>query len=111
MNTSDKKRAAFEKWQAEPHRLGTYHSNLEAWQAAKAEQAQEVTALMDALNNARKACLCTRDVKGFDYHQKHPNLGTPPSGSERWATPREIIDDALRVTFPQPLQTSPAKEA
>lgn len=52
--------------------------------------------LIEVLKNVRKACLCSRNTKGFDYHQRHPNLGTCKSGSERWATPSEMIDDALR---------------
>jgi hypothetical protein len=40
---TDTDREAFEGWQNEPHRIGTYHSNLEAWQAARDRYAPKIT--------------------------------------------------------------------
>jgi len=38
------------------------------------------------------ACLCDRNTPGFDYNQKHPNLGKTTG---RFKTPKDFIEDSV----------------
>jgi hypothetical protein len=54
-----------------------------------------LTRLEDAeetLKRVQNHCLCTRNIKGFDYHEKHQILGKPKSGS-RWLVPFDLCRD------------------
>ncbi|MBP6738769.1 MAG: hypothetical protein KA146_02210 [Leptospiraceae bacterium] len=65
--------------------------------AAKARDVQwsaVVNELREALKHTNEFCLCKRNTYGFDYHEDHPVMGKPKSGS-RWLTPRDYNKDAL----------------
>ena len=53
-----------------------------------------VNELREALKHTNEFCLCKRNTYGFDYHEDHPVMGKPKSGS-RWLTPRDYNKDAL----------------
>lgn len=74
------------------------HQVAEAFIAgAKARDEQflaVVNELREALKHTNEFCLCKRNTYGFDYHEDHPVMGKPKSGS-RWLTPRDYNKDAL----------------
>ena len=49
---------------------------------------------VEALEMAKKNCVCTRLTNGFDYNDMHDNCGRAAPG-KRWNTPSEIIRAAL----------------
>lgn len=51
--------------------------------------------LVEALEKIEKHCICTRNVKGFDYGEKHPILGKAKIGA-RWLVPVDIARAALK---------------
>lgn len=67
-----------------------------------ADARQTVPLLLDMLEEAvkeiveiEKLCLCERhETYGFDYGEKHRNIGMPATGA-RWRTPRDRIELSL----------------
>lgn len=51
-------------------------------------------ACANALKHTEEFCLCTRNTKGFDYGEAHPEMGKPKIGA-RWLTPRDTAEKAL----------------
>ena len=83
--------------------LGTHIS--ESWSITKAnylagakvrdvQWLEVVSELREALKHTNEFCLCKRNTYGFDYHEDHPVMGKPKSGS-RWLTPRDYNKDAI----------------
>jgi hypothetical protein len=68
---TDINREAFEAWQKERHRLGTYHSNLEAWQAGAAHYEPKLTEQEAVESLARFFALQEYHAHGFE------TLGSP----------------------------------
>lgn len=56
-------------------------------------------ALKDLVEHVNSFCLCERNTYGFDYSEKHPNIGKPRGGA-RWKTPRDFIKDNKYLAKP-----------
>jgi hypothetical protein len=50
--------------------------------------------LVKAIDHTSEFCVCKRNTFGFDYHEDHPTMGKPKSGS-RWLTPKDFIKETL----------------
>lgn len=57
--------------------------------------AQNYLDALELLKMTTMHCVCTRNVKGFDYGEKHPILGKPRAGA-RWTVPNDFISDFLK---------------
>jgi hypothetical protein len=60
------------------------------------ELEEKLKVAMDALEYARKACLCEPGhTEGFDYDEEHPIFGKVSEVGGRWITPKEKIFFAI----------------
>lgn len=76
-------------------------SMAECYKKAWVERVDQVIALRAeherlrmSLGEVKRHCLCTRNVKGFDYGEAHRILGKPRMGA-RWLVPADLVDQAL----------------
>lgn len=62
----------------------------------KLEKAVEL--MRSAIDHTNEFCICKRNTYGFDYHEEHPIMGKPKSGS-RWLTPRDFIKNNMAKIY------------
>ncbi|CAB4214030.1 hypothetical protein UFOVP1454_15 [uncultured Caudovirales phage] len=76
-----------------------YITRYEKLQLDRDAMRDKLKIAVEALEYAKKACLCERFPnrkmkRGFDYHEIHPKLGKCEAGA-RWFTPVDKIEAAL----------------
>ncbi len=59
-----------------------------------AELQGHITRYENLLQDIYDICLCDRNTKGFDYHEKHPRREKDNGGSRPF-TPRDLIENRI----------------